>query len=196
VEMFAGGNKVAALFELVIGVELCYFSFMLGLHSELALKGLVRNYLRRLVQQPQEEQTNNTSNGEYVQQHANTKGNGVVATEETPSRSSMVGSISRTSLEGHLEQIQRMLNSRKSTSSHSRRSISDDLLGPLAFHVNSIIERIGRKTISDERYQKDQVAVPSTQSAAVSKSVQKAAEESQRFSNKIILVGGFLFFGN
>jgi fluoride ion exporter CrcB/FEX len=194
VEMFAGGNKVAALFELVIGVELCYFSFMLGLHSELALKGLVRNYLRRLVQQPQEEETNNTSNGEYVQQHANTKGNGVVATEETPSRSSMVGSISRTSLEGHLEQIQRMLTSRKSTSSHSRRSISDDLLGPLAFHVNSIIERIGRKTISDERYQKDQVAVPSTQSAAVSKSVQKAAEESQRFSNKIILVGGFLFF--
>lgn len=204
--MFAGGNKVAALFELVIGVELCYFSFMLGLHSELALKGFVRNYLRRIMNQGKiGNYTAEQSNGEYLSQQETTQensmqSNSVPNVSSNQRDSSMIGSISRASLENHLEQIQRALSDRRNRESDRRRSsVSSDFLGYTAYQLSFLIERVGRKTFADERYKVGQehgkeANQRQTPPQQVTKSAQ--AENDQRFSNKLILVVGFLFFGN
>ncbi|GJQ10077.1 hypothetical protein GpartN1_g1868.t1 [Galdieria partita] len=210
VEMFAGGNKVGALFELVIGVELCYFSFMMGLHSEWALKGFVRDYLKALINRGMvgnniEEQTR----GDCSQQQETRQENGVESTStshvvDTQRDSSMFGSISRASLESHLENIQRELNERNNRLSSPRRSsISDDFLGHLAFQLNSVIERMGRKTFADERYERQQEqqdnskGIQQTQlhrKSQVMKPNQMASQEDQRFSNKLLLVLGLISF--
>ncbi|EME30147.1 hypothetical protein Gasu2_57370 [Galdieria sulphuraria] len=209
VEMFAGGNKVAALFELVIGVELCYFSFMMGLHSELALKGFVRNYLRTLVNRGLVgNHIEKQNHEEHFEQQETSQGNGVESTwtphvDDTQRDSSMFGSISRTSLENHLEEIQRELSSRKHRTSSSRRtSTSDDFLGYLAVQLNSVIERMGRKTFSDERYERRQQQDNSKDiqqhtpklNSQVTKPSQATTQEDQRFSNKLILFLGFILF--
>eukprot|EP00871_Galdieria_phlegrea_P003537 jgi/Galph1/4184/GphlegSOOS_G2810.1 len=176
VEMFAQGKGVAALFELVIGLEISYFSFMMGLHTELALKQFGREYLalvtnpfnplqvsRRIAAENGNTDAiqNNSDVHEGESSYSVQMGNRSASRRQTNhssenNSSSISFYISRASLEKHLDDIQRRLDRRRANrSSHRRSSISDDVLGQAAYELSSIIERIGRKTAHDEPYDRE-----------------------------------------